>query len=374
MEILRRTWAEIDVDALIHNLKIIKSKTPDARIMAVVKANAYGHSAGIVAPVLDKNGADSFAVSNIDEALQLRSLNITKPILILGYTPPQLVKILNENNISQCVYSPEYALDLSAEAVKQKVKIKIHTKLDTGMSRIGFDCRSDDLFGIYLAISSSKLDGFDFEGIFTHFSVADRSKVEEDGFTDAQYNRFKNAVEIFKKSGLVPKYCHCCNSAGLILDGDKHLDICRPGIILYGLSPSSAPELECNLIPVMTLKSVVTMVKEINENDSISYGRTFKATEKMRIATVSIGYADGYPRLLSNKGYVIINGKKANIVGRVCMDQLSVDVTDIPDAKMGDEVILFGKELSVNVLAELCDTINYEIVCGISPRVPRMEK
>lgn len=374
MEILRRTWAEIDVDALIHNLKIIKSKTPDARIMAVVKANAYGHSAGIVAPVLDKNGADSFAVSNIDEALQLRSLNITKPILILGYTPPQLVKILNENNISQCVYSPEYALDLSAEAVKQNVKIKIHTKLDTGMSRIGFDCRSDDLFGIYLAISSSKLDGFDFEGIFTHFSVADRSKVEEDGFTDAQYNRFKNAVEIFKKSGLVPKYCHCCNSAGLILDGDKHLDICRPGIILYGLSPSSAPELECNLIPVMTLKSVVTMVKEINENDSISYGRTFKATEKMRIATVSIGYADGYPRLLSNKGYVIINGKKANIVGRVCMDQLSVDVTDIPDAKMGDEVILFGKELSVNVLAELCDTINYEIVCGISPRVPRMEK
>ena len=372
MEILRRTWAEIDVDALIHNLKIIKSKTPDARIMAVVKANAYGHSAGIVAPVLDKNGADSFAVSNIDEALQLRSLNITKPILILGYTPPQLVKILNENNISQCVYSPEYALDLSAEAVKQNVKIKIHTKLDTGMSRIGFDCRSDDLFGIYLAISSSKLDGFDFEGIFTHFSVADRSKVEEDGFTDAQYNRFKNAVEIFKKSGLVPKYCHCCNSAGLILDGDKHLDICRPGIILYGLSPSSAPELECNLIPVMTLKSVVTMVKEINENDSISYGRTFKATEKMRIATVSIGYADGYPRLLSNKGYVIINGKKANIVGRVCMDQLSVDVTDIPDAKMGDEVILFGKELSVNVLAELCDTINYEIVCGISPRVPRI--
>lgn len=374
MEILRRTWAEIDVNALIHNLKIIKSKTPDARIMAVVKANAYGHSAGIVAPVLDKNGADSFAVSNIDEALQLRSLNITKPILILGYTPPQLVKILNENNISQCVYSPEYALDLSAEAVKQNVKIKIHTKLDTGMSRIGFDCRSDDLFGIYLAISSSKLDGFDFEGIFTHFSVADRSKVEEDGFTDAQYNRFKNAVEIFKKSGLVPKYCHCCNSAGLILDGDKHLDICRPGIILYGLSPSSAPELECNLIPVMTLKSVVTMVKEINENDSISYGRTFKATEKMRIATVSIGYADGYPRLLSNKGYVIINGKKANIVGRVCMDQLSVDVTDIPDAKMGDEVILFGKELSVNVLAELCDTINYEIVCGISPRVPRMKK
>ena len=370
---LRRCWAEIDTDALIHNFNIIKD-TANSPVCAVVKANAYGHGVDIVAPILQKAGADYFAVSNIEEAIELRELGITKPILILGYTPPQLVKILNENNISQCVYSPEYALDLSAEAVKQKVKIKIHTKLDTGMSRIGFDCRSDDLFGIYLAISSSKLDGFDFEGIFTHFSVADRSKVEEDGFTDAQYNRFKNAVEIFKKSGLNPRYCHCCNSAGLILDGDKHLDICRPGIILYGLSPSSAPELECNLIPVMTLKSVVTMVKEINENDSISYGRTFKATEKMRIATVSIGYADGYPRLLSNKGYVIINGKKANIVGRVCMDQLSVDVTDIPDAKMGDEVILFGKELSVNVLAELCDTINYEIVCGISPRVPRMEK
>lgn len=369
-----RAWAEIDTEALIHNFKIIKEKAKDTRIMAVVKANAYGHSAQIVAPILEKTGADSFAVSNIDEALHLRTIGIKKPILILGYTLPQFAKTLYENDISQCVYSSEYANELSREAVKSNSKINIHIKLDTGMSRLGFDCRTTKLSGIKEAIESSKLDGFVLEGIFTHFAESDRNIASDDGFTDEQFKRFRKAIEMFENSGLSPKFCHCCNSAALILDNEKHLDILRPGIILYGLSPSDTPELECNLMPVMTLKSVVSMVKEIGTEDTVSYGRTFKADKKMRVATVSIGYADGYPRLLSNKAYVIINGKKADILGRVCMDQLSVDVTDIPDVKMGDEVILFGKELSVDMLAELCGTINYEIVCGISPRVPRIEK
>jgi len=371
---LRRTWAEIDISALIHNFRLIKELSGGSDIMAVVKANAYGHSVCDIAPVLEREGADSFAVSNIEEALQLRSIGITKPVLILGYTPTEMVKELSENNISQCVYSSEYAKELSEKASLSNVKIKIHIKLDTGMSRLGFDCRDTSLKGIDEAILSAKYKSFILEGIFTHFAVADRSKDSEDGFTDKQYSLFKNAIEHFKKAGLSPKLCHCCNSAALILDGNKHMDICRPGIILYGLSPSDAPELKKDFKPVMTLKSVVSMVKTISAGDTVSYGRTFKTEKEIKIATVSAGYADGYPRVLSNKAKVIINGKEAPILGRVCMDQLSVDVTDIEDVKMGDEVILFGKELPVDVLADLCNTINYEIVCGISPRVPRVIK
>ena len=371
---LRRTWAEIDISALIHNFRLIKELSGGSDIMAVVKANAYGHSVCDIAPVLEREGADSFAVSNIEEALQLRAIGITKPVLILGYTPTEKVKELSENNISQCVYSSEYAKELSEKAALSNVKIKIHIKLDTGMSRLGFDCRDTSLKGIDEAILSAKYNSFILEGIFTHFAVADRSKDSEDGFTDKQYFLFKNAIEHFKKAGLSPKLCHCCNSAARILDGNKHMDICRPGIILYGLSPSDAPELKKDFKPVMTLKSVVSMVKTISAGDTVSYGRTFKTEKEIKIATVSAGYADGYPRVLSNKAKVIINGKEAPILGRVCMDQLSVDVTDIEDVKMGDEVILFGKELPVDVLADLCNTINYEIVCGISPRVPRVIK
>lgn len=374
MDFLRRTWAEIDISALVHNFNTIKRISDGSKIMAVVKANAYGHSVCDVAPVLQENGADYFAVSNIDEALQLRECNIVKPILILGYTPTELAKTLSQNNISQCVYSSEYAEKLSKNAVKNNVKVNIHIKLDTGMSRLGFDCRDQKLSGITEAINSAKLEGLELEGIFTHFAVSDRSGDTEDGFTDEQFSRFTLALSEFEKQGLKASLCHCCNSAASIADSEKHLDICRPGIILYGLCPSDAPELKCGLLPVMTLKSVVSMVKTIKKGDTVSYGRTFKAEKEIKIATVSAGYADGYPRLLSNKAYVLINGKKAPVLGRVCMDQITVDVSDIENVKMGDEVILFGKDLPVDILAELCGTINYEIVCGISSRVPRVIK
>ena len=374
MDFLHRTWAEIDIDSLVHNFKIIKQASAPSKIMAVVKANAYGHSVAEIAPVLECEGADYFAVSNIDEALQLRDIGITKPILILGYTPASYAKQLAENNIAQCVYSLEYAKDLSENAVKSGVEVTVHLKLDTGMSRLGFNCRTNELKEINLAITASKFSGFKIQGVFTHFAVADRTSLEEDGFTDFQFERFNSAVNRLKSAGINPEIIHCCNSAGLLLDKEKQLDLCRPGIILYGLTPSSSLDLPHDLIPVMTLKSVVSMVKEINEGDTVSYGRTFKAEGKIKIATVAAGYADGYPRSLSNKAYVMINGQKANIVGRVCMDQLAVDVTNIPDVKMGDEVILFGKELPVETLADICGTINYEIVCGISPRVPRVIK
>lgn len=372
MNFLHRTWAEIDTDALLHNFNIIKSETHGVKLMAVVKADAYGHSARYVAPLLEENGASAFAVSNIEEAITLRGCGITRPILILGYTPVSMASQLYTNDITQCVFSPEYAKMLSSEAVTLGIKIKVHIKLDTGMSRIGFDCRDASLSGIAEAISAARLDGFIFDGVFTHFAVSDRNDKEEDGFTDEQYSRFIAGVERFKQAGLNPNYCHCCNSAALCLDRDKHLDMCRPGIILYGLTPSSGLKLKEDFIPVMTVKSVVSMVKEIKAGDTVNYGRTFKADRKMKIATVTAGYADGYPRLLSNKGSVVINGKRARIVGRICMDQMSVDVTNIDNVKQGDEVILFGKELPVEELADLCGTINYEIICGISPRVPRI--
>lgn len=372
MLFFHRTWAEIDISALVHNFEIIKKQSAGAKIMAVVKANAYGHSVGDIAPVLQQIGADCFAVSNIEEALQLRDIGITRPILILGYTPVISAKQLAENNITQCVYSGEYAAALSEQAVKDNVTITVHIKLDTGMSRLGFDCRNSSLNGISDAISAAKLPNFKFQGIFTHFAVADRNERQEDGFTYEQYNRFTAAIERFKAAGLTPEICHCCNSAAFMLDSDKRLDLCRPGIIVYGLTPSSDLVLKEDFIPVMTLKSVVSMVKEINAGDTVSYGRTFKAEKKMKIATVAAGYADGYPRSLSGKAYVLINGKKAGIVGRICMDQLAVDVSDIENVSLGDEVILFGKELPVEELADICGTINYEIVCGISPRVPRV--
>lgn len=370
---LRRTWAEIDEKALLHNFEIIK-QTAKSKICAVVKANAYGHGVEIVAPALQKAGADFFAVSNIEEAVELRESGITKPILILGYTPCEYVCELKKHNISQCVYSLEYAKELSNEAVAYNSKIKVHLKLDTGMSRIGFDCRSDSLDGIDDAIKAANLDGFEIEGIFTHFAVSDRNADQEDGFTSEQYNRFCKAINVLKSHNIDPEYKHCCNSAALCQDNDKHLNMCRAGIILYGLTPSADLHLQQDFIPVMSFKSVVSQVKVIKQGDTVSYGRTFKANKDITVATVSAGYADGYSRLLSNKAEVIINGRRAKIIGRVCMDQFCIDVTNIPDVKRGDEVLLFGGDLPVEELAEIIGTINYELVCAVSSRVKRIKK
>lgn len=371
MEFLRRTWAEISESALIHNFEQIKKNADGAAVCAVVKADAYGHSAAIVAPVLEKNGADFFAVSNIEEALSLRIGGIKKPILILGYTPANYVETLAENDISQCVYSPEYARLLSDYANMADVKIKVHLKIDTGMSRIGFDFREDGAGDIDGLIKTAKMSEFDIEGVFTHFAVADSEAKENTDFTQKQFKRFNSAVEKLKEAGVSPRLIHCDNSAA-ICRLKYQGDMVRPGIILYGLSPDRDFNTQLDLIPVMTLKSVVSFVKTVKTGTQISYGRTFTAKSNMKIATVSAGYADGYPRKLSNKGEVIVCGKRAKVVGRVCMDQIMIDVTGIEDVKIGDEVTLFGKDLSVDSIARICDTINYEIICDISPRVPRV--
>ena len=369
MDCLKRVWAEIDIAALKHNLSVVKKHCGENRIMAVVKADAYGHGVKNVVPVLRDSGVYGFAVSNLAEAIELRRLSVTEPILILGYTPAENAKDLIKYDIIQCIYSYEYGLSLATQIRESEEKIKCYIKVDTGMGRLGFNCRDncDEKEDI---IKTLHIKSLDFIGIFTHFADADREKSLDDGFTDLQYERFFNLIDKLKKGGiaLTPS---CCNSAAIMGHTELTKDtICRPGIILYGLEPDSKlsmPELK----PVMTLKSVVAFVKDIKPGETLSYGRTFKAKEKMTIATIPVGYADGYPRALSNKAYVIINGKPAKVLGRICMDQMMVDVTDI-NTKIGDEVTLFGKEPSVNIVADFANTISYEILCGVGKRVPRI--
>lgn len=369
MEFLRRTWAEISSTALLHNFKLIRSRCGSSKIMAVVKADAYGHSAALVAPLLEQAGADSFAVSNLEEALILRKNGISKPILILGYTPTENTQALIENKITQTVYSLDYAEALNAQAELLNGKIGVHIKLDTGMGRLGFNARHDDFAELSDVLQVFGCKNLLIEGTFTHLPTADEKSGLE--YTENQLKRFISATDKIKAAGFNTGLLHCSNSAGVILGSDYGLDICRPGIILYGLNPSNESTLT-GLIPVMSLKSVVSMVKTINKGDTLSYGRTFTATEDMRVATVTTGYADGYPRLLSRKGSVIIHGKRAKILGTICMDQFIVDVSEIDNISVGDEVLLFGEALSAEEIAKEANTISYEIICGINHRVPRV--
>lgn len=367
MKYLHRTWAEINLDALVHNFKLIKSMT-DAKIFSVVKANAYGHSVDLIAPALDEAGTDCFAVSNLDEAKELRTLGINKPILILGYTPPTRAKELSEFNLIQTIFSYDFAQKLNDNAKLEGVTVRTHIKLDTGMGRIGFDFRDE---GFKELVETRRLIYFEnlkFEGIFTHFPVADSDKE----YTLEQYNRFLTATEYLEEYGFNFELKHCCNSAAFINFADMHLDAVRPGIILYGLTPSTDLEISKDFRPVMSFKSVVSMVKTIYTGETVSYGKTYTFKKDTKVATVTAGYADGVLRLLSNKGRVLINGKYANIVGRICMDQFCVDVSDIEDIKEGDTVTLFGEGLPVEEFADRADTINYEVVCGLSKRVPRI--
>ncbi len=371
MNYLHRAWAEIDLDALQQNFRYIRSKT-DAKIFSVVKANAYGHSVYMIAKLLDEEGTDYFAVSNIDEAKELREIGIKKPILILGYTPPFLAAELAEKDITQAVFSLDYAKKLSNFAEKNGVTVKAHIKLDTGMGRIGFDFRTDKMPGLAEAKEALKRKGLSFSGVFTHFPAADSYAEPDTHFTNEQYGRFLNAIENLENAGFSFEIKHCCNSAATLLSPEKHLDAIRPGIILYGLTPSVEVEIDKAFTPVMTFKAAVSMVKTVDEGETVSYGRTFAAKKQMKLATVTAGYADGLPRLLSGRGEVLIHGKRAPIVGRICMDQFCCDVSDIEGVAEGDTVILFGKDLPVEEMAKNADTINYEIVCGLSKRVPRI--
>lgn len=378
MDFVKRTWAEISLDAIAHNYNEIKNKVGSTvKICCVIKADGYGHGAVELAQIYERLGADFFAVSNIDEGIEIRSSGIRLPIVILGYTPVQDAQRLAQYNISQAVFSLDYAKSLSRQCAECGCVCKIHIKCDTGMSRIGFMCQQfprddDSIKEIYEACSLTNLQP---EGLFTHFCVSDEGDGGRD-FTNRQFCSFIYVRDALERQGLSFPVVHCSNS-GAIEDYEKtYCDMVRAGIILYGLAPSPKLAGKLDLIPAMTLKTTVAYVKNLKKGSDISYGRTFTAEKDMKIATVPIGYADGFVRRNSSGGYMLVNGRRAKIVGRICMDQTMLDVTEIGDVKIGDEVLVFGSGLNgeptADDIARNTGTINYEVVCLVGKRVPRI--
>ncbi len=376
-EFLRRTWAQINLDAIENNIFQIKSLlNAGTMLCATVKADCYGHGYAFTAAAMSDAGADWFSVSNLSEALQLRRAGIKKPVLILGYTPPEHVKELVYNDISQAVYSYEYAKALSLQAQLAGVRVNAHIKIDTGMSRIGFVYHDnvEDSRVIDEIAEIASFDGINTEGIFTHFASAD--SVDGELFTRIQYELFCSAVDCLSQMGVNFTVRHCSNSAAILNFPEMNFDMVRAGIILYGHYPSEQVRKSIKLLPVMELKTVVSMVKEIPADTPVSYGGTFVSSDVRTVATVPIGYADGYPRLISNKMYMLVNGKKAPVIGNVCMDQTVIDVTGIDGVKEGKTITVFGYDngsyLGVNEIAKKAGLLNYEILCGLSRRVPRV--
>lgn len=370
----KRLWTEINLDNLIFNFNSVRASLPcDTRICCVVKANAYGHYAPRVATELEKAGADWFAVSNIEEAMELRNAGITRPVLILGYTPAECAPILAENSISQCVYSLEYARALAAAAVADGKAVSAHIKLDTGMGRIGFQYSKDGILDDI--INACALEGINAEGIFTHFAISDCG-ASGDAFTCGQYEQFINVCNALKARGLAFEYRHCANSAAALDYAEYGLNMARVGIALYGLLPSSRIRNVPTLKPVMSLKTVVSHVKTVEKGATVSYGCEFVADRQMTVATVPMGYADGFSRSNREGGVkLLVHGEKAGIIGRICMDQMMLDVTHIDNVKMGDEVTVFGDEelmLTADDVAAANHTINYEVICSVGKRVPRV--
>ena len=378
MNMVKRTWAEISLNAIEHNYNVIRNKVADdTKVCCVIKADGYGHGAVELSQIYEKLGADFFAVSNIDEGIEIRKSGSKLPIVILGYTPVSEAENLAEYDISQAVFSLEYAKELSEKCVEEDCICKMHIKVDSGMSRIGFMCQEfpRDEYSIEEICEACCLPNLEVEGLFTHFCVSDED-AEGREFTNKQYENFIHVRDSLKKRGVEISVVHCSNSGAIEDYPETCCDMVRAGIILYGLAPSSKLADRLDLVPAMTLKTVVAFVKEVQKGATISYGRTFTADKKMKIATVPIGYADGFIRQNAKDGYMMINGKKAKIVGRICMDQTMLDVTDIEDVKTGDEVVVFGTgengEPTADSLAENTGTINYETVCLVGKRVPRI--
>lgn len=373
LEKIRPAWVEIDLDSLVHNIKEVKRLTQSpALVTAVVKADGYGHGAVKISQVLLDNGADRLAVAVLDEAIELRNAGYKVPILILGYTHPEQSSKIIDYNLEQTIYSLKAAKFLSQEAVKKNKIAKVHIKIDTGMRRIGMDTNIESIDTI---VKISKLPGISIEGIFTHFAIADE---KDKSFTEEQYKKFQWFCRELEKINVNIPVKHCANSAAIIELPEMHMDMVRAGIMLYSLTTTSEMLRQSEFKQVMSLKTRISHIKEIQSGESVGYGRTFIAEKPTRIASLPIGYADGYSRRLSGKAHVLVNGVRAPIVGRICMDQCMIDVTGIDNVSTGDEVVLFGCQrdnfISIDELAKTLDTINHEIVCAINRRVPRVYK
>lgn len=376
MDFLRRCWAEIDLDSIKYNCEQYKKYLGDStELMCVVKASCYGHSDRLCTPFLQNElGIKWFAVSNINEAERLRNCGITGEILILGYTPAEYADDLVKFNIIQACTEYDHAKRLSENC--KTGKVRIHAAIDTGMTRIGLEGGAEECCDTLEKISM--LDGVSLEGIFTHYAVADETSGESEEYTKSQTEKILKVDDLLKAKGINLPQVHFLNSAGGIYYYNSRSTLARLGIILYGLYPNPAKSLPFEPKPALEFKSAISQIKYIEPGTTVSYGRTFKAEKRIKLATVTAGYADGYPRSLSNKGEVIIRGKRCKITGRICMDQFMCDVTDVPDAAVDDEVILIGGEgenrITADDIAAMTGTIGYEVICDISHRVPRIPK
>lgn len=369
---IRPAYAEINLDNLIHNMKEIRMLSgTETQVMAVIKADGYGHGSTKIAQVLLDNGADALAVAVLDEAIELRQAGIKAPTFILGYTQPERSEEVVKYDLEQSVFSLESAKALSKAAMAQEKTVAIHVKIDTGMGRVGLQADNN---AVEIIKEMHKLPNLKIKGIFTHFATADEVNKN---YTQMQFDRFNWICTKLEEQGIEIEIKHCGNSATIIDLPSMHLNMVRAGIMLYGLAPSEDVMLnKLQLKQVMSLKVRITHVKEIEAGQSVSYGRRFIAGETTTIASLPIGYADGYTRLLTGKAEALVKGKRVPVVGSICMDQCMIDVTGIEDVKVGDEVVLFGHQgdgyISIDEIAKKLGTINYEVVCMISRRIPRV--
>jgi alanine racemase len=375
--------AEIDLKALAHNIKELRRIThPDARLMGVVKANGYGHGAIEVARCTLQSGAEVLGVARIEEGMRIRKAGIEVPILIFGYTLPELAAEILEYDLTQTVYTYASAQVLSQTATSLKKKIKIHLKIDTGMGRLGLlpqNFQDDNSIAISAdaieeCLSIAGLDGLELEGIFTHFATADSANK---AYAEDQLDLFMDFLNRLRKAGLEPPVRHAANSAALIDMPRSHLDMVRPGIASYGLYPSDeVNKKHIHLKPAMSLKACIIHLKKVPAGFKVSYGSTHQTHKPTTIATIPIGYADGLNRLLSSSGQMLVHGQRAPIIGRVCMDLTMLDVGHIDNVQLGDEVVILGQQgdeaITADEIASALNTINYEIVSSITARVPRV--
>ena len=377
LDFIRRTWAEIDLDAIAHNYYEIRKKIkPDTKMCCVVKADAYGHGAATIAREYEALGAEWLAVSNLEEAEEIRGAGVRLPVLILGYTPPEYADSMVFMDITQEVHSLEYAEALETALSGTNYILNVHLKLDTGMTRIGFFAYYNDRTLDELK-QAAALPHLHIEGVFMHFCVADSRAEEDVSFTKLQYTRFMDMLSAMEGVGIRPEIRHCCNSGAAILYPEFALDMVRPGIITYGNAPSDELEGALSLRPMMSLHSMIAQVRTVPAGTDISYGRLYRTKEETRVAVLPIGYADGLSRLLTGKASFYLQGHQVPVIGRICMDMCMIDVSGVPEAKPGDVVTIFGYDddgtlLPCERLARAQGTINYELLCQISKRIPRI--
>lgn len=373
-DLQKRTWAEISLSNIRHNYEAIRASLPaGCRFLGVVKADAYGHGARAVARLLESAGADYLAVSCLDEAIELRDDGIEMPILILGHTPHEYTKVLIENNITQTVTCLAKALEYSAEAEELGKTLKIHIKLDTGMSRLGFLIAGEHFnAGVDNVVRSCTLPGLAPEGIYTHFAVSDEPDANSEAYTRAQFALFCRVVEEVKRRGGIEfAIRHCANSGAVANYPEMALDMVRPGLLLYGYGDTSG---RLGLLPCMRLVTTVSTIKFYEPGTAVSYGRRFITGRRTRMGVLGIGYADGLPRLISNKCSFYTCGGFAPQRGNICMDMCMLDLTELPQVDVGSEVELFGRNNDIYKLSEAAQTIPYELLCAVSKRVPRVYK